>query len=211
MLPIDSKARKEIPMFTGLLKYFPDALAAVAHHSFVNNEKHNPGEPLHWAREKSTDQDDTIIRHMTDIAAADTSDNDKHYARKAVAWRALAALQLDIERRSQTVTDAEIEAAISSYAAENGQRDPGDEDQPRPVQVGPIEKRETTHGIASTPTDPGDRAAEEMSMANRPEANGGPYVCERCKHPFHTPRGLAAHRMGREGRCHPPEDRIDVC
>jgi hypothetical protein len=31
------------------LDYFPDALAAVAQISYQGNQKHNPGEPLHWA------------------------------------------------------------------------------------------------------------------------------------------------------------------
>lgn len=94
-LPTDSAARKRIPMYEGLLKYFPDALAAVAQHSFESNEKHNPGEPVHWSREKAADHKDTIIRHMTDIATgADEVDE-----LKAVAWRSLAALQLAIEAK----------------------------------------------------------------------------------------------------------------
>jgi len=96
-LPTDSRARKEIPMFSGLLAYFPDGLAAVANHSFVSNEKHNPGEPVHWAREKSSDHMDCIIRHMSDIAAG----SDKLEALRAVAWRALAELQLEIEKRNE--------------------------------------------------------------------------------------------------------------
>jgi hypothetical protein len=92
-LPTDSKARKEIPMFSGLLKYFPDALAAVAHHSYVNNEKHNPGQPLHWSREKSSDHLECCVRHLTDIACG----ADKIEELKALAWRSLAELQLSIE------------------------------------------------------------------------------------------------------------------
>lgn len=94
-LPTDSKARKEIPMYSGLIAYFPDALAAVAEHSYRSNEKHNPGEPLHWSREKSADHMDTIIRHMTDIATG----ADKVEELKAVAWRSLAELQLAIEAK----------------------------------------------------------------------------------------------------------------
>ncbi len=51
MLPVDAKARKNIPMVTGCLDYFPNALAAVAEVSRAGNDQHNPGEPLHWARE----------------------------------------------------------------------------------------------------------------------------------------------------------------
>lgn len=90
-LPTDSAARKRIPMFTGLLKYFPDALASVAELSWEANEKHNPGEPVHWAREKSSDHPDCVIRHMTDYAKGHRE------ALREAAWRILAVLQLDIE------------------------------------------------------------------------------------------------------------------
>jgi len=76
------------------MNYFPDALVAVAHVSFVGNEQHNPGQPLHWAREKSTDQDDTLIRHFLERGGIDT-DGQRHTAK--LAWRALAMLQLEIE------------------------------------------------------------------------------------------------------------------
>lgn len=97
-LPADSAARKRIPMFSGLLAYFPDALAAVAEHSFDSNEKHNPGEPLHWSREKSSDHLDCIVRHMTDIATG----ADKIAELKAVVWRGLAELQLTLEAKMET-------------------------------------------------------------------------------------------------------------
>lgn len=93
-LPKDPKERKKYPLFTGLMKYFPDALAAVAHLSWVGNEQHNPGEPLHWAREKSTDQEDTLMRHLIESGTLDT-DGERHSTK--VAWRALAKLQLEIE------------------------------------------------------------------------------------------------------------------
>lgn len=94
-LPTDSAARKRIPMFSGLLAYFPDALAAVAEHSFDSNKKHNLGEPLHWSREKSSDHLDCIVRHMADIATG----ADKIEELKAVVWRGLAELQLALEAR----------------------------------------------------------------------------------------------------------------
>jgi hypothetical protein len=87
--------RKQIPLYSGLFRYFPDALQAVAHCSWVGNEQHNPGEPLHWAREKSTDQEDCLLRHLMDAGTID-ADGIRHSTK--VAWRALAALQLEIER-----------------------------------------------------------------------------------------------------------------
>lgn len=93
-LPEDAKERKRFPVGTGVLSYFPDALVAVAQVSYMGNEQHNPGQPLHWARGKSMDQDDTIIRHFLQRGLID-SDGQRHSAK--LAWRALAMLQLEIE------------------------------------------------------------------------------------------------------------------
>ncbi len=93
-LPMDAGLRKEIPMCRGMLDYFPDACAAVANLSHVGNEQHNPGEPLHWAREKSTDHADCIVRHLVERGTIDT-DGIRHSTK--VAWRALALLQTEIE------------------------------------------------------------------------------------------------------------------
>ena len=88
-------ARKQQPVYSGVMAYFPDALLAVAHCSWVGNEQHNPGEPVHWARGKSMDQEDALVRHLLSAGALDT-DGVRHSAK--VAWRALAMLQLEIER-----------------------------------------------------------------------------------------------------------------
>lgn len=93
-LPNDAKTRKERPIARGVLDYFPDAIAEVAHVSFVGNEQHNPGEPLHWAHGKSMDQADCLVRHLMERGTVDT-DGLRHSAK--VAWRALAMLQVEIE------------------------------------------------------------------------------------------------------------------
>ena len=93
-LPTDAKSRKNVPLFRGLLRYFPDALCAVAELSRIGNEQHNPGEPMHWAKEKSTDEADCIVRHLIDSGTLD-SDGVRHSTK--VAWRALALLQREIE------------------------------------------------------------------------------------------------------------------
>jgi hypothetical protein len=86
--------RKSAPVATGVLDYFPDAILDVAKCSKVGNDQHNPGQPLHWAREKSTDEADALIRHFMDRGKIDT-DGVRHSAK--VAWRALALLQKEIE------------------------------------------------------------------------------------------------------------------
>ena len=94
MLPTDPKERKACPITTGCLDYFPDALAEVARVSVIGNAQHNPGEPLHWAKEKSTDEPDCIVRHLIQRGTRDT-DGTRHSAK--VAWRALAMLQREID------------------------------------------------------------------------------------------------------------------
>lgn len=93
-LPTDATARKLAPICTGVLDYFPDAIADVARLSRIGNDQHNPGEPLHWARGKSMDQADCLLRHMLERGTVDV-DGVLHDAK--VAWRALAQLQLAIE------------------------------------------------------------------------------------------------------------------
>ena len=91
-------ARKALPVFRGVLGYFPDAILAVAAVSKAGNDQHNPGQPLHWSRGKSTEQMDTALRHMMDHALGNPRDTDGTYHMAKAAWRCLAELQLAIER-----------------------------------------------------------------------------------------------------------------
>lgn len=101
-LPVDAKERKRVPLTSGVLDYFPDALVEIARLSLAGNEQHNPGQPLHWDRSKSTDHADCIMRHLLDRGTRDT-DGMRHSAK--VAWRALALLQTEIEtERTQSNT-----------------------------------------------------------------------------------------------------------
>jgi hypothetical protein len=94
-LPADAAARKEVPIASGFLDYFPDAVAAVARLSKIGNDQHNPGQPLHWARGKSGDEGDALMRHFMERGTVDT-DGVRHSVK--VAWRALALLQKELER-----------------------------------------------------------------------------------------------------------------
>ncbi len=98
LLPSEPSDRKRIPLTTGVLDYFPLALAEVAKVSLAGNEQHNPGEPLHWARKKSSDHADCIARHLIDRGARDL-DGQRHSAK--LAWRALALLQLELEAEQE--------------------------------------------------------------------------------------------------------------
>jgi len=94
LLPDDPKARKEYPIGTGCLDYFSDALVCVSNVSYVGNQQHNPGQATHWARGKSMDQADCLLRHFIDRGSLDF-DGIRHTAK--LAWRALAMLQIELE------------------------------------------------------------------------------------------------------------------
>ena len=81
--------------------YFPNALLEVARVSKLGNDQHNPGEPLHWAREKSTDQMNTAARHMLDHSTGNLKDTDGAWHLAKAIWRLCAELQLTIEREQK--------------------------------------------------------------------------------------------------------------
>lgn len=138
-------SNKDFPVTRGLLWYFPDACREVSRCSKVCNDQHNPGQPMHWAREKSTDHEDCIARHL--IAANKSwldSDGIPHMAK--VAWRAMAALQVACEERAietavdrnamlwQADLEADVHASLCPYA------DPVEEARRRArVRVGGVE------------------------------------------------------------------------
>lgn len=99
----DPKVRKDVPVCTGVLDYFPDALIEVARLSKIGNDQHNPGQPLHWSKGKSNDHSDCLVRHQLDRGKFDV-DGVRHSAK--VAWRALAQLQIEIEAEAEAAAVA---------------------------------------------------------------------------------------------------------
>jgi hypothetical protein len=95
----ESAMRKRQPLARGCMRYFPDALLAVSELSMFGNEKHNPGEYLHWSRGKSNDHADCAARHLLEPFGVDASYGPgKHVLHSvAAAWRALANAQIEIE------------------------------------------------------------------------------------------------------------------
>jgi hypothetical protein len=86
VLPVNAEKRKAIPIYTGVINYFPDAIARIAKLSLEGGIQHGQtAATLHWDRSKSTDHLDSLMRHMVDGDWAE------------VAWRALANLQVEIE------------------------------------------------------------------------------------------------------------------
>jgi hypothetical protein len=94
-LPTDASIRKNAPIARGVLYYFPDAMFEVAMLSKIGNAQHNPGQPMHWAKGKSADHEDCIVRHLIDAGTWDT-DGVRHSTK--VAWRSLALLQTEIDK-----------------------------------------------------------------------------------------------------------------
>ena len=91
-----NKKRKETPIFSGVLAYFPDALKEVAKCSFAGQNQHNPEKPLAWDRSKSGNEYDSLTRHLIDSCSEDL-DTDGTLHKAKIAWRALAGLQKHLE------------------------------------------------------------------------------------------------------------------
>tara|TARA_R110001632_G_scaffold70241_2_gene163704 strand:+ start:1396 stop:1704 length:309 start_codon:yes stop_codon:yes gene_type:complete len=92
------KERKQTPIFSGVLAYFPDAITEVAKCSLAGQQQHNPDKPLGWDRSKSGNELDSLTRHLMEAGSMDT-DGVRHSTK--VAWRALANLQKEIEKERE--------------------------------------------------------------------------------------------------------------
>jgi len=91
-----AQKRKQMPVYSGVLKYFPDALKEVSKASQAGNNQHHPDKPLHWDKTKSFDNEDALVRHLIDHSK-DPMDDDGVLHLTKVAWRALASLQIYLE------------------------------------------------------------------------------------------------------------------
>ena len=84
--------RKATPVFSGVLKYFPNALKEVSKCSKAGNDQHHPDKPLHWDMDKSKDEYDALTRHLIDHTINPIDDDGVLHLTK-VCWRALAGLE----------------------------------------------------------------------------------------------------------------------
>lgn len=91
-----AQKRKQMPVYSGTLKYFPDALKEISKASLAGNIQHGNGDKLHWDRSKSKDDLDALVRHLIDHSVNPMDDDGILHLTKT-AWRSLAALQKYLE------------------------------------------------------------------------------------------------------------------
>jgi hypothetical protein len=114
LFPEGADARNKIPL-AALFDYFPLAMIEIAKVIQAGNDQHNPGEPVHWAREKSTDHGNKVFRHWLERGTLD-SDGTRHTAK--AAWRVLAELETECEMAQgyDAVAEAKAAAAVKAEA-----------------------------------------------------------------------------------------------
>ena len=96
----EAEKRKATPIYSGVVKYFPNALRHVAQNSFNGNKQHNIGDELYWDKSKSADHEDAMMRHLINHAE-DPYDTDGQLHLAKVAWRALASLEMYLEHQAK--------------------------------------------------------------------------------------------------------------
>ena len=82
----NSEQRKRVPIYTGFIKYFPDAIIEVTKQSTRGMLQHDT--PT-WNKDVSTDELDALMRHIIEEDWA------------AVAWRAMANLQRQCDEENK--------------------------------------------------------------------------------------------------------------
>jgi len=92
----EADERKATPVYSGVLKYFPDAIKEVSKTSYAATKQHHPDKEMFWDRNKSNDHADAMLRHLIDHESNPIDDDGQLHLAKT-AWRALANLQIYIE------------------------------------------------------------------------------------------------------------------
>ncbi len=94
-----AKERKNTPIYSGVVAYFPLALKEIAKSSVAGQNQHHPDKPLHWDRNKSSDELDAMMRHLVDHASGEEYDEDGVLHIAKCGWRILAFLQKTMEKK----------------------------------------------------------------------------------------------------------------
>lgn len=107
LLPEDSAERKRIPLYSGLVRYFPSALVGVSRVSYEGNRKHNGDAPLSHDRSKSGDELDALVRHLFEAASElPLQEFPGVEIEDHISWRALAYSQKQKEARGAPIAPA---------------------------------------------------------------------------------------------------------
>jgi hypothetical protein len=101
MIPEIQENRESKPLYDYMFGYFPDAFLAEVAVSWEGNKQHNPGQPMHWARGKSTDHPNKAFRHIWDHATGTKRDTDGTWHLAKAIWRLKAWLQEEIEKEKK--------------------------------------------------------------------------------------------------------------
>jgi hypothetical protein len=129
VLPTNDRERKNLPMFKLISGYFPKALREVTRVAVANNVRYNPDRKpadINWNRGKSTDQLGSLFRHMLESAtdgliyedlppevqAACGPGFERVYVLAEAAWRALAALELQIEEQESAAVAVPVGTGV---------------------------------------------------------------------------------------------------
>ncbi|MDA7991726.1 MAG: DUF5664 domain-containing protein [Pirellulales bacterium] len=97
---LTDKERKEIYVYS-IFRFFPDAMLELGKVIGSGQTQHidnnDTGEPM-WDRNKSFQHMQSLTRHLVDYAKDEKKDEDGTYHLARVVWRALAQLQVDLEK-----------------------------------------------------------------------------------------------------------------
>ena len=93
----EAQKRKDTPVFSGVLKYFPNALKEISKCSKAGNDQHHPDKPLHWDMDKSKDEYDALTRHLIDHTI-DPVDTDGILHLTKVAWRSFSRIRTSLNK-----------------------------------------------------------------------------------------------------------------
>src|ERR1700735_3552828 len=125
--PPDDKARKMLPIFRMVTRYFPKAFREITKVGLANNVRYNPDRDpadINRARGKSTDQLGSAFRHMLEYTVdgqiyeelspelAAMVQFDRVYVLAEAAWRLCAALELEIEAQESVQSGQLITGAF---------------------------------------------------------------------------------------------------
>lgn len=124
-IPTDDNERAKIRLLDYISNYFPNAHVAKARHSYESNLKHNGGEGMKWAKDKSIGDGNQILRHIIDAMdawkAGDKADATYHLT--CLAWRGDELLErmltgMEPFNKIPTIDPEELEDVYQSNLAE---------------------------------------------------------------------------------------------